>query len=343
MNKPIGQAQVGSIDAATFRKAFRPLEDGSTIVNKRTGVVQFHRGGGVYNSALRKDEWQMLDDIVVEAAGPSTAVLATIPKLPHDNIGVLEGQYNTVSQLTEADVSMSGRVRGQMDAVDYNLVSVPLPVVFKEVEMGERELLASRRLGQGLGTTQVFEAARVVAERLAGMLYNGYPALSFNGSTIYGLTTHPNRNTGTGGDWGTIANIQTDVVSMIAASKADNYHGPWTLDVATTQYTQMLLRYADGSSDNALTSVLQIPGLEAVVDAPFLTAGTAVLRQNGRNVVEWQQVNMGGQEVNGIQMAVLEWMSGDGFVNHLKVVAVASPIIKSDYEDQSGIVVFTGL
>jgi len=327
-----------------FKSAYRPRKDGSTLVNKRTGEVAFLRNGKVVaNSALRKDEWEELDEIVVEAAGPLTTMLADLPKKTHESIGVLAAQYNTQSQMTAADVSMTGRSRGQMDAVDYNLVTVPLPVIYKEVELGERELVASRQLGSGLDTASVFEATRVVVERLADMLYNGFSSISFNGATIYGLTTHPNINTGTGGDWGTISNIHPNVVSMIAASVADNYRGPWTLDVATTQYTQMLARYTDGSSSTAFDEVLNIPGIDSIVQSDQLTAGGAVLRQNGRNVVEWQQVNLGGQDVNGIQIALLEWMSGDGMVHHMKIMAIASPIVKADYESQSGITYFTSL
>lgn len=328
-----------------FRSAYRPRKDGSTLINNVTGAISYRnkRGDIVANSSLLKDEWEELDKIVVEAAGPGTEMLADLPKRTYDSIGVLVGQYNTQSQLTQADVSMSGRSRGQMDAVDYNLVSVPVPVVFKEVEIGERELVASRRLGSGIDTASVFEATRVVVERLADMFYNGFAAISFNGATIYGLTTHPNINTGSGGDWGTISNIHPNVVAMIGASVADLYQGPWTLDVATAQYTQMLARYTDGSSGTAIDEVLKIPGVDAVVKSDQLTAGSAVLRQNSRNVVEWQQANLGGQDVNGIQIALLEWMSGDGMVHHLKVMAIASPIIKADYEDQSGIVRFTSL
>lgn len=344
---PNKKANVGTIQDKKFdgfRSAYRPRKDGSTLINKKTGAVAYKQPGGVLiNSSLRDSEWEELDEIVVEAAGPLTEMLADLPKKTHESIGVLVGQYNTQSQLTAADVSMTGRSRGQMDAVDYNLVSVPIPVVYKEVEMGERELIASRRLGSGLDTASVFEATRVVVEQLADMLYNGFAAISFNGATIYGLTTHPNRNTGTGADWGTISNIHPNVVSMIAASVADNYRGPWTLDVATTQYTQMLARYTDGSSSTAFDEVLKIPGIDAIVQSDQLTAGSAVLRQNGRNVVEWQQVNLGGQDVNGVQIALLEWMSGDGMVHHMKVMAVASPIVKADYESQSGINHFTSL
>lgn len=326
-----------------FSRGYRPREDGSTLCNKRTGAIAYRRGQMLVHSALRDEEWRELDDIVIEAAGPKTDMLADLPKKTHESIGVLASSYNVSSQMTEADVSMTGRSRGRMDAVDYNLKTVPLPVVYKEIEMGERELVASRNLGQGLDTHSVFEATRVVAEQLANMLYGGYAAINFNGATIFGLTTHPARNTGTGSSWGTLTNIHVDVVSMVGSSVADNYDGPWTLDVSTNQYIEMLNRYTDGSSSTGVAEVMKIPGLEKVVKASQLTDGSATLRQNTRNVLEWEQVNLGGQDVNGIQIVLLEWMSGDGLVHHMKVMAIATPVVKSDYPGQSGIVHFTGL
>jgi len=340
--------QIGNIEDRQFngfKRAYRPRKDGSTLVNKKTGEISYcdRHGRIVGNSALLEEEWRVIDEIVVEAAGPATEVLADLPKLTHASIGVLASSYSKRSQFTEADVSMSGRSRGSMDAPDYTLVTTPLPVIFKEIEYGERELESSRRLGSDVSTDSIFEATRVVSEKMADMFYNGFAAISFNGATIYGLTTQTAINTGTGGDWGTISNIHPNVVSMVGASKADFYRGPWTLDVADTQHTQMLARYTDGSSSTAEAEVLKIPGLESVVGSDQLTDGTAVLRQNTRNVIEWQQVNLGGQNVNGVQIALVEWMSGDGMVHHLKLMAIASPIIKSDYEGRSGIVKFTGL
>lgn len=342
------EVQIGNIDDRQFngfKRAYRPRKDGSTLVNKRTGEISYQDRYGrlVGNSALLEEEWRVIDDIVVEAAGPATTVLADLPKKTHDSIGVLASSYSRRSQVTEADVSMSGRSRGQMDAPDYTLITTPLPVIFKEIEFGERELESSRRLGSDVSTDSIFEATRVVSEKLADMFYNGFAAITFNGATIFGLTTQTNRNTFSGSDWGTITNIHPNVVSMIAASMTDNYNGPWTLDVATTQYTQMLNRYSDGSSGTAIDEVLKIPDLESVVKSSQLTAGVAVLRQNTRNVVEWQQTNLGGQNVNGVQIALVEWLSGDGMVHHLKLMAIASPVIKADYETQSGIVHATGI
>ena len=345
---PNTNVQIQSVDGVNFKNAFRPGLRANRV-DKRDGTVQFSRNGRwtdstvVINSALRKDEWEALDDAVVEAAGPRTAILSRLPVKTHDSIGVLISQWNVASQMTEADVSISGRTVGQRDRVDYKLNGVPLPIVFKDFEIGERELEASRRFGGGLDVTTAFEASRVVVEKMADMLYIGEPTTNLNGNIVYGLTTHPNRNTGSAsGDFGTITNIETTIIAMINALAADNYHGPFEVDVATTQYIEMLARYSDGSGQRAIDSVMEIPQIEAVNSTDQLPDGNLVMRQTTRNVLEWAQIEVGGETVNGIQIALTEWLSGDGLTHHFKVMAIGAPLVKADYETQSGIAHYTG-
>lgn len=337
-------AKIQSVESMSFKNAFRPTRDPRTRVNKRTGEVQFQRGGMWFNSALRKDEWEVLDDVVVEAAGPRTAILNRLPIKTHDSIGVLMSQWNVSSQMTTADVSLTGRSVGQRDRVDYKLSGVPLPIIYKDFEIGERELEASRRFGGGIDTTTAFEASRVVVEKMADMLYNGDSTVNLNGNTIYGLTNETNVNTGSAsGDFGTISNIIPTITAMVTALGGDNYHGPFEVDIANTQYIECSTSYyTDGSGQTAVDRMMNLPMIDAVNDTDQITAGGLVMRQTTRNVLEWAQVEIGGETVNGIQIALTEWMSGDGLTHHFKVMAIGAPLVKSDYASQSGVAYYTG-
>ena len=340
------QAQIMMSDQPElgWGNARRPIEGPGVQVNKRTGTIQYRSNNGIWvNSVLRKDEWEALDEAVVETAGPRTDVFERIPKVEHTSIGVMEHQYNTISQHDAAQVSMTGETPGQTDLTDYNLKGVPLPVIYKQINYGERTLQASRLKGSGLDVTQVTQATRVVSEELANMLYNGKATVNFNGSTVLGLTTETNRNTGSAsGDFGTISNIYPTVLAMLKALDADNYHGPFEVDIASTQYLECLNRYSDGSGQTALDAILQIPGIQAVNSNDQLAAGSLILREIGRDILEWAQIRMGGQTVNGLEISLVEWMSGDGFTHHFKVMAIGAPVVKSDYGTQSGIAHFTG-
>lgn len=338
------QVQVVQSNTLGWENACRPIQGPNVRVHKRTGFIQYLRPNGIWvNSSLRKDEWEVLDDAVVEAAGPRTEVFERIPKFNHVSIGVLTHQYNTVSQLSEAQVTMTGRAAGETDLADFNLNGVPLPVIFKQVDYGERLLQSSRLIGAGIDVTNITEATRVVVEELANMLYNGRAAINFNGSTIYGLTTQTNINTGTAsGDFGTLSNIYPTVLAMLQALDADNYHGPFELDIASSQYLDAMNVYSDGSGQTAIARILTIPSIQAVNSNDQIAAGGLVLREVGRHILEWSQVRMGGQIVNGMEIALVEWMSGDGMVHHFKLMAVGAPIVKADYESQSGIAYYTG-
>lgn len=326
------------IDLATPNStqfAYRPLEDNPGVrVNKRTNIVQYLHSNGIWvNSALRKDEWEELDDAVISAAGPRTMRLDTIPVRPLGGIGTLVSQWNISSQMTAANISISGRAQGEGDRVDYKLAGVPIPVIWKEFHIGERELVASRNAGDGLDTTTAFEAGRVVAEKLIDMYYNG-ASVVLNGNAIYGLTTESNRNTGSAaGDFGTIANIRTTILTMISALAADNYHGLFVVDIATTQYLECLARYTDGSGQTALQTILELPMVDAVYPSDQLAAGALVVSQNTPNVQDYAWA---------MRPTLVEWMSGDGMTHHFKVMAIGAPRIKSDYNTNSGIAHYTG-
>lgn len=327
---------------AHLAMAGRPLvnpDTGEMRVNRRTGQAVIELPNGlVVNSLLRRDEWEEFDRAVVMAAGPRVAIVNRLRGLnlihPLGGLGTLVSQWNVTSQMSRAEVNMSGRTRTEADRVDFNLAGVPVPMIVKDFEINRRQLEASRRLGDGIDTTNAFEAGRVVGEEIASIVYNGAPGIVLNNNTLYGLTNHPNRNTVSGSDWGTISNILANVITMIAAAAADNYHGPFGLNVAQQQYIEMLSTYTDGSGDTALDRVLRLPQIQFVEPADQLADGTAVLFQLTMNVLDYAEA---------LDITLVEWVSGDGMVNHFKAMAAGAPRIKSDYATQSGIVHITGI
>lgn len=337
----MSDVQILNINSEAARSA---LYGGSRpMVNKRTGEVQIVTARGLrVNSILRKDEWQEIDQAVVEAAKTRLVAVEHLRQRnlvqPLGGIGTLTSQWNVTSTLTAADVNMTGQALGERDLPDSLVKNVPVPVIFKQFAVGARVLDASRRLGDGIDVTGAYEAARVVAEMAETMLVNGY-SLTFNGGTIYGYTTHTNRNTDTatnygGGDWGTITNVLPTIAGMIAAANGDGYYGPFAVYAATTQYNQAALTYfTDGSGQTPAQRVLSLSNVALFEMCPTLADGVIVLAQLSRNVVDWAEA---------MPIQTLEWASGDGMVSHFKVMMVASPRVKADYSGNSGIVHATG-
>lgn len=328
----------------------RPIineKTGQPLFDQRTGQLQIMTSRGlVVNSALRKYEWEELDAAIVAAAvaplNMTQRMMTAGLTRPLGGLGTLIAQYNQISEMTAANVSLSGNASGQKDRVDYDLVGIPVPVIFKEFELNQRYLEASRRLGDGIDTANGAAAARVVGEKVEDLLINGDTSINLNGNTIYGLTSHPDRNTDTatnvgGGDFGTISNIVPTFSGILSALKADNYRGPYGVFVADTQYDQMSMSfYTDGSGQSALNRVLQIPQIQFIDSSAWLDAGEVVVVHLSRDVVELAYVQQYWPITN------LEWTSGDGMASNFKVMTVFAPMVKSDYAGRSGVFHCTG-
>lgn len=346
------QLQVMSLADAAGQ--IHALNGSRPLINKRAEKqygphapvhIMTNRGLKV-NSVLRKDEWEELDRAVVQAAVHPLRVTRILRERNLvrriGSLGTLVAQYNQVSEMTPANVSLRGHASGEKDLVDFDLKGVPVPIIFKEFELDSRTLQSSRMLGDGIDTTNGAAAARVVAEKAEDLVLNGDASINLNGNVIYGLLTHPNRNTDTatnygGGDWGTIGNIVPTIAGMISAAQADGYYGPYGIFVASTQYNQAALNYyTDGSGDTPLQRVMAMPQIEFVEQIPQLPDGTVILLHLSTEVIQLAYVE------SYFPITTLEWMSGDGMLGMFKAMAVEVPIVKSAYGGKSGVVHATG-
>ena len=339
----MNQAQVLELHTAAGQKA---IMGGRPIVNKRTGQVTLRTPRGlVVNSTLKKDEWEELDRRVVMASVPPLVIVNYLVNRgltrSLGGLGTMVAQYNQVSKMTAATANMRGHSGVEKDLIDTDLVGVPVPIIFKEYEIDQRLLLASRRMGDGLDTTNGAAAARVVAEKIEDLVINGDSNINLNGSTIYGLTNHPNTNLGTaasygGGDWGTITNVTPTLSGMIAAAQVDGYYGPYAVWAAPTQFNQAALNFfTDGSGDTARDRVLRMASVESFEQSPQLADGEILLVTLSPEVVEIATVP------GYFPVTNIEWTSGDTMLNGYKVLAAMTPMVKSDYSGKSGVVLAT--
>lgn len=332
-SRPFLMARQGASTVAVHNG--KPSINGNPLMQIRTAR------GLVVNSLLRKDEWELLDNAVVEAARQRLNGIADLRRLGLvqnlGGLGTLISQWNQASEMSAANVSITGQAPGDRDRVDYQLAGVPVPVIFKDYVIGRRQLEASRRLGSGIDTSHAFAAARVVSEGIENMLFNG-SSVVLNGNAIYGYTTHPDRFTDTaanvgGGDWGTIGNIVSTVLGAITQLNLQSHYGPYGIYVANTQYIQALETYTDGSGQTALARVEMLPNISFMKPSDWLADGVMVMVQLTPDTVD-----LG--EAQGLTN--LEWTSGDNLTGYFKVMQVAVPRIKSDHAGNSGVAHITG-
>lgn len=334
---------LGANEAAAVLAGSRPLR-----VNKKTGVVQISTQRGLtLNSLLMRDEWTEVDRAVLGAA---TQVLRAEPdlrsrELRHGlgSIASVVSRYYTASEVTGANITMSGRGGANRDLPEINEVDIPVPVIFKDFEIDQRALLSSRRLGDGLDLTGLRAATQVVAEAKEDMLLGNLGAFKMNGASIYGYRTHPNRGSATasslgGGVFSTITNIMPTIMGAMGMAKARNHNGPYVMYLGTTGYINMLATYSDNTGQTARQRALaSIPELKDIVEIPRMPAGEMLLVQMDATVVDFAEPN----DVVGIQ--VREWASDDGLAANFKVMSVFVPRVKARFDGKSGVQHITGI
>lgn len=295
------------------------------------------------NDTLRKDEWELFDDVLVEVGRERLRVVSDfvdagmVLNVPNA-LGTTVIQHETVNDFTAADVTMDGVTRVTQDRVDFLPVNTPLPVISKDFELSVRALEASRTRGQPLDTTHAFEATRVVTEKAEEMMINGLPAVSFGSGSgtanLYGLRTHPNRNTFTAADWSLDSssqgsNILNDVLSMMNILQGDQMFGPYKLYVPANFWIDLLDDFKTNSDKSIIQRLLEIPLLTGIDVADKLPDNEVILMQMTRNVAD---------VIMGMQPTLVNWELVGGLLLKFKVMMIMAPRPKASYTGQSGIV-----
>ena len=322
--------------------SFAASARGNSSVSTRLLESNFNVNALRTNDILRLREWIKFDEAVIMVARQRLVAINDLIQagLTYDvenALGVMQVQWERFSDITDADVSMSGISLAQNDRFEIDLASIPLPIVHKDFNINIRMLTAYRNLGQPLDTTQAALAARVVSEKIESILFNGTTVGSAS-NVVQGYSNATNRNTGsvTTASWQTQAastttayTIITDVIRMVNAAQADNMYGPYMLYVPVATYALMGNDFKANSGDTILERVKKIAGIIDVKPTSNLTGANVILVQMTSDVVDL---------INGIQPTIVQWESHGGMIVNFKVLAIMVPRIRNDQTLQSGIV-----
>jgi uncharacterized linocin/CFP29 family protein len=288
------------------------------------------------NATLRKDEWKEYDTAVVDVArarliGVNDLLSRGLRYRLRNALGKTRVEWEKISDMNGAEITMSGISESQNDRVVYDLEGLPVPIIHKDFNINVRALEASRTTGEALDTTQARVASRKVAEAIETMLFSGATVLGAN-NPIYGYKTAPNRNTGSlpGANWATATGDQivAGVLTMIGRLTGDNMYGPYIIYVPNDAFVHMGDDYKAASDRTIMERVLAIPGIEAVKMSKDLVSGEVLMVQLSSDVVDM---------IDGMSPTTVEWESHAGFVVHFKVLAIMIPRIRNDSMLQSGI------
>lgn len=295
------------------------------------------------NSRLFEEEFEQIDDRVVQAAEERLAGIDDLRNagLVRDvPIWVKVHTYRKISEMSAAEQTMTGRARSEADRTERQEASVPLPITFKDFEIERRELEASRQTGADFDDADAAAASRKVVELLEDNLFNG-AGHDFAGHTLPGYTTFGDRNTiskAAGSSWddlslSNLTTIHSHVLEMAQALEdVDMSGGPLWLYVPTEFFTVLSEDYKSESEDPVIERLRRIPNLERI---------RFVDRLGVNNVVMVRAVPETVQLVVGNDIDTVDRMTDIDFLIEMKVWAAMAPQLKSDINNNSGIVHLT--
>jgi len=291
------------------------------------------------NATLRYREWIEFDTAVLEVAVKQLVGVADLVSrgltfsLPNA-LGHTRLEWERVSDMDDAIVTMSGLSESQNDRVIYDLQGMPIPIIHKDFNINIRALMASRNEGIPLDTTQAKFASRKVSQGIETVLFKGATVLGSN-NPIYGYTTAPYRNTGSlTGDWMTAdpQDIVSDTLAMIQALVNDNMYGPYVMYIPTAVAVRFGEDYKSFGDATILARLKEIPQIEDIKWSKDLASNEVLLVMMAPEVVDM---------IDGMQPTTIEWETHGGMIVNFKVMAIMIPRIRNDIINQSGIAHFT--
>lgn len=285
------------------------------------------------HTELRTDEYKEIDSAVVEKHRNKVTMLADLRAAGLVNqlggLGSMFTEYENVSGMTDADVTMDGETSTEEDEVNKGFVPTPVPLISKRFRMNLRKLEASRQRGDSLDTTNAREATEIVTRKVDSMFFESN--FTYGGASTQGLIDVVSNSDGDcAQDWdGTPGNIFDDINTLIGNLFAKGYEGPYNLYLNPGQYNIFWGADAEGTGDmgSVQDRVEDHPLINKVEWSAGVPDKHAVLVQMSSDVIEFKEAE---------PITTLDWESGSGFTRYWMVFLAGIPVIKKDSDGNYG-------
>lgn len=321
---------------------FRPFigNDGNSYVTRMVnGQPKVFRTNTA--ATLLKDEWIMLDKVIIKAAQSRLRCWDALRE--HNGEFVIPNgmaktvlQYQTQSDVSGARTSMDGLAAGENDRVINDLGSLPLPIIHKPFGFSARELATSRNGGSPLDTTMADLCARKVAEEVEKYAIGSNSAYYFGGGYIYGFTNFPSRNTKTltspaSGGWAPTTTV-TEILDMRKKLKDDKMYGPYDLYFSLGWEPYLDRDYVSSGGNNPNQTlrerIAKIDGIQSIETLDYLSNYDVVMVQRTPDVA---------RAVVGMDFTTLQWQEKGGLEIMFQVMCIMVPQLRADYNGNCGI------
>jgi hypothetical protein len=250
-------------------------------------------------------------------------------------IGKMIHYFQQVSDSGVANVTLDGRSKANTDQQTFNYVGTPLPITDSTFSYGWRQVAAAQTEGFALDPVGRNNSMFKVAKKLESLILDGDSNIVVGGATLYGLRTHPKRETrttsqalitATGAQWA------ADVNATIKLLHNNNFRVPATLFVNWNDwYYAGNTDYTTNYPKSIAQRIREMDGVGEVIPASDVTAGQIIAVVKNSRVL---------QVLNGMPMTTrAQFRANPEDDYNFVTMAAAALEIKYDSTDQCGIAV----
>lgn len=286
---------------------------------------------------LRKDEWKMIDDQVMDAVYTTPVRLwndlrarGNVIRIPN-GMGKTVYEYQRASDIGPATTSMDGIRESDADRPEFDLTGIPLPIIHKDFQFSARQIAISRNNGPSLDTMMARLSARKCLEEVEKYTV-GSQTFPFAGYNIYGYTNFPQRMTQTltAPSSANHATTISEILSMRKKLTDKGFSGPFVLYNSPAWELYLDEDYLTTKGDNTFRErILAIEGISAIRTSYWLPGNTMLMVQLTPEVA---------QPIVGMDVTTLQWPSKGGMMVNFKVMCIMIPLLRADINGVTGIV-----
>lgn len=298
------------------------------------------------NASLPTRSWEVLDQTVIETQDQTLTLVQDLLDAGLRTETDLMAKIDTwplVDDTGEASAGMTPETASDEGTLGFDDDGVPVPVIYDFFTLGFREAPtedSGRAVGESLDTLGLSTTTRRCNEKTEEIFVDGWgETINYEGDgyNLYGLTNHPQTNTGTvSSDWTVDASvIRDDVRAMRGVIKNDNDYslsgsGAW-LYLGTDFYDTLDDADPEGSGDSTVRDrVENLSGIGAVRELEQLGSKEALMFRPTEDVVDVGVAS---------EFMPVQWESP--FRDHWAVMGSLYPRVKSTKTGQSAVVHYT--
>lgn len=356
--------------------ALRPFSEIDKNKNTVNSISVNGKNINVNNATLRKDEWIAYDEALIPAYQMPLVAVSYVMGLGltynlNNPLGTTILQYEDMSDVRGASHSMDVPVQGQNDIPEFDLKSIPIPIISADFQIDIRKLHASRTTGQSLDTTIAALKTQKIAEYLENSFFwglgNAYKVvtgdtlnavsaidfgtaanvaalnMNFGGGSVTGLMTAPNRTvistvyTRWDNSAKTGPQIKNDVLEMIEEAKGTGFNGPYVLWIPDAYAVKLNDDY-DVSGASLMTIRERLAKIKnlTIMETPALgmTSTTGDYHHMALMQADMQTCRI----IKGFGATMMEWSHGGTMSSNFRIMSIMVPQFRGTQTGVMGII-----